>query len=136
MDLRPAMASGLVRVRQIDPAELSPGEFAGALRRDVEVRKADLVVIDSLNGYLNAMPNERYLMAQLHEVLSYLAAHGVVTLIVMAQHGMIGQMQAPIDVSYLADTLILLRFFENAGSIKKAISVIKHRTSAHEDTIR
>jgi circadian clock protein KaiC len=95
------------------------------------------VVIDSLNGYLNAMPNERFLLAQMHEVLSYLAAKGVVTVLTMAQHGLIGAaMQSPVDVSYLADTLIVLRFFEFDGAVKRAISVIKHRKAAHEDTIR
>jgi circadian clock protein KaiC len=96
-----------------------------------------VVVIDSLNGYLNAMPNERFLMVQMHEMLSYLSAKGVVSILVMAQHGLVGAaMQSPVDISYLADTLILLRFFEFDGSIKRAISVLKHRKGAHEDTIR
>ena len=96
-----------------------------------------MVVIDSLNGFLNAMPNERFLMVQIHELLSYLRGKGVVSVLVMAQHGLVrAAMQSPIDVSYLADTLILLRFFEFEGAIKRAISVVKHRKGAHEDTIR
>ena len=125
-----------LQVQQVDPAELSPGQFVHLVRDEVEERGARLVVIDSLNGYLNAMPNERFLLIQLHEFLSYLAEKGVVTIIVTAQHGQIGSMQSPVDISYLADTVILTRFFEVNAAIKKAISVIKHRRGAHEDTIR
>jgi circadian clock protein KaiC len=123
-------------IEQIDPAELSPGEFIQHIRDEVEEGGAQIVVIDSLNGYLNAMPNERFLMAQMHELLSYLAELSVVTIIVAAQHGIIGNMQAPVDVSYLADTVILTRFFEVNGMVKKALSVVKNRTAGHEDTIR
>jgi circadian clock protein KaiC len=136
IDIRQDIKNGAVTVRQIDPAELSPGEFTHMLRSDVEEKGTRVVVIDSLNGYINAMPNERFLLAQLHEVLAYLAEKGVLSLMVVAQQGMIGAMQSPVDLSYLADTLILLRFFEHDGSVRKAISVIKHRSGAHEQTIR
>jgi circadian clock protein KaiC len=137
LDLRPHVASGVVRIQQIDPAELCPGQFVHQLTKDVEEAKARVVVIDSVNGYLNAMPNERFLLAQLHELLSYLSEMGVVSVLVMAQHGFVGPaMQSPVDVSYLVDTLILLRFFEFGGAVKRAISVVKHREGSHEDTIR
>ena len=129
--------SGIVKVRQVDPGELSPGEFANSVRQAVEVDKAQLVVIDSLNGYLNAMPEERFLIIQLHELLTYLGHQGVTTLLVVAQHGMIGRtMQSPVDASYLADSVILLRFFEDYGKVRKAISVVKKRSGPHEETIR
>jgi circadian clock protein KaiC len=103
----------------------------------VEQGGASVVVIDSLNGYLNAMPNERFLLVHMHETLTYLAAKDIVTVLTMAQHGLVGgAMQSPVDVSYLADTLIMLRFFEFAGAVKRALSVIKHRKGAHENTIR
>jgi circadian clock protein KaiC len=136
MDFAEHIASGRVAVHQIDPAELSPGEMASRLRSEVEGKDAKVVIIDSLSGYINALPNERFLLAQLHETLSYLAEHGVVTILVSAQQGTIGPVATASDVSYLADTLILLRFFEHQGALKKAISVVKHRRSAHEDTIR
>jgi len=137
MDLREHVASGKIRIRQIDPVELSPGQFAHQLQRDVEGGSARVVVIDSLNGYLNAMPSERFLLVQMHELLSYLATKGIVTVLTMAQHGIVGAaMQSPVDVSYLADTLVMLRFFEFDGAVKRAISVIKHRKAAHENTIR
>jgi circadian clock protein KaiC len=126
----------LVTLRQLDPAELSPGEFANQVRNDVESRGAEVVIIDSLNGYLNSMPNDRFLLVQLHQMLSYLAEKGVVTIMILAQQGTVGQTQASIEASYLADTVLLLRFFESSGAIKKALSVIKHRKSAHEETIR
>ena len=131
------LESGLFRLIQIDPAEVSPGEFASQISREVEGRNARVVLIDSVNGYLNAMPNERFLMIQLHELLAYLGHRGVVTLLVMAQHGMLGTaMQSPIDVSFLADTVILLRYFEAMGEIRQALSVVKKRRSSHERTIR
>jgi circadian clock protein KaiC len=129
------LASGRLRLHQVDPAELGPGEFAHKVQALVE-GGAKLVVIDSLNGYLNSMPEERLLTVQLHELLSYLGQRGVTTLIVMAQHGLLGNMTAPIDVSYLADTVLLLRYFEAEGRIRKAISVVKKRSGPHEDTIR
>jgi circadian clock protein KaiC len=129
--------AGNIRVQQIDPAELSPGEFAHRVRQAVERDGARLVVIDSLNGYLQAMPDERFLTAQMHELLTYLNQQGVVTLLVMAQHGFLGmQMSSPVDVSYLADTVMLLRYFEAGGTVRRAISVVKKRSGYHEDTIR
>lgn len=129
--------SGCVRLEQIDPAEVSPGEFVHRVRNAVEQDDAKVVVIDSLNGYMNAMPDERHLMAQLHELLSYLGGKGVMTIIVVAQHGLVGSnMQTPIDTSYLADSVVLFRYFEVDGAVKKAISVIKKRSGNHEHHIR
>lgn len=129
--------AGEVQIKQIDPTELSPGEFVFHVRQAVEVHGARVVVIDSLNGYLHAMPDEKFLTAQLHELLTYLGRLGVTTLIVMAQHGMMGaSMHAPVDTSYLADSVILFRYFEYAGKVKKAISVLKKRSGAHEESIR
>ena len=129
--------AGQVMVQQVDPAELSPGEFTGLVRESVEGNHARVVVIDSLNGYMNAMPEEKLLTAQLHELLTYLGRQGVTTLMVVAQHGLVGaNMQTPIDTSYLADSVVLLRYFEYAGKVKKAISVVKKRSGAHEESIR
>lgn len=136
MNLRKEVETGRLTVQQVDPAELSPGEFAHAVCEAVESGGARLVVIDSLNGYLQAMPDERFLTAQMHELLTYLNQRGVVTLLVMAQHGFMGSMSSPVDVSYLADTVVLLRYFEAAGAIRRAISVVKKRTGRHENTIR
>jgi circadian clock protein KaiC len=123
-------------IRQVDPAELSPGEFVHLVLDEVRGGGAQVVVIDSLNGYLQAMPDAKFLNIQLHELLSFLNRHGVLTLMTVAQHGILGQMQTPIDLTYLADTVVLLRYFEQGGRIKKAISVIKKRIGSHEDTIR
>jgi circadian clock protein KaiC len=137
MDPVPLMASGHLTIRQIDPAELSPGEFVQSIRDAVERRHVTVLGIDSLNGYLNAMPDERFLIVQLHELLTYLGQAGVATLLVGAHHGLIGgAMQSPVDASYLADTVVLLRYFELDGDVKQAISVVKKRGSAHERTIR
>ncbi|NDZ14550.1 circadian clock protein KaiC [Variovorax sp. WS11] len=137
MDLGPYIDSGHIRVRQVDPAELSPGEFVHEIREAVEQHEATMVVIDSLNGYLNAMPDERFLIVQLHELLTYLGQNGVATMLVGAQHGLIGmQMQTPVDASYLADSVVLLRYFEDGGEVRQAISVLKKRGGAHERTIR
>ncbi|MDH6595237.1 circadian clock protein KaiC [Variovorax sp. TBS-050B] len=137
MDLSPHIDSGHIMVRQVDPAELSPGEFVHLIRLAVTQSHATVVVIDSLNGYLNAMPDERFLIAQLHELLSYLGQAGVATLLVGAQHGLIGtQMQTPVDASYLADAVVLLRYFELEGEVRQAISVLKKRGGTHERTIR
>jgi circadian clock protein KaiC len=136
-DLKPSIDSGHVRVRQVDPAELSPGEFVHKVRDAVENDGAKVVVIDSLNGFLNAMPEERFLIIQLHELLSYLGQQGVVTILVVAQHGLLGSdIQTTVDASYLADTVILLRFFEAAGEVRQAISVVKKRSGEHERAIR
>ncbi|HEX4169592.1 MAG TPA: ATPase domain-containing protein [Bryobacteraceae bacterium] len=137
LDVRPYVSSGLLRISQIDPAALSPGEFANRVRCAVEQHDVSMVMIDSLNGYMSAMPSERFLLIQMHELLTYLGQQGVVTLLILAQHGMLGSgMQTPVDVSFLADTVILLRFFEAQGEVRQAISVVKKRRSAHERTIR
>lgn len=136
MDFEPYLESGFLALHPVDPAELSPGDFAHRVRGSVERQHARLIVIDSLNGYLNAMPSERSLIIQMHELLNYLGRQEVLTLMVMAQHGMMGPMQTPLDVSFLADSVILLRFFEAMGEIRQAISVVKKRRSAHERTIR
>ena len=136
LDLAPHIAAGLIRVQQIDPAEMSPGQFAFEVRREVELG-AKMVIIDSLTGYLNSMPEEDFLLNQMHELLSYLAQQGVVTLLVSTQHGIIGtNMSVPIDVSYLADTVLLLRYFEAGGQVRNAISVVKKRGGRHERSIR
>ena len=126
-----------IRIQQVDPGELSPGEFIHGMRRAVEKETARVVVVDSLNGYLNAMPEERFLTIQLHEMLTYLGQQGVITLMVVAQKGLLGSgMQTPVDASYLADTVIALRYFEAKGALKRAISVVKKRSGMHEDTLR
>jgi circadian clock protein KaiC len=136
LDLGPFLKSGVVELRQVDPAELTPGEFVHAVRQAVEARNARLVVIDSLNGYLHAMPEEQFLILQLHELLTYLGQMGTVTIMVTAQHGLVGTaMQSPIDVSYLADSVMLFRHFEIDGRLRKAVSMLKKRTGAHEASI-
>jgi circadian clock protein KaiC len=139
LDLRidDSIRDGRLHVRQVDPAELAPGEFALVVRELVERDGVEVVVIDSLNGLLAAMPDERFLMLQLHELLMYLAQRGIVTILVLAQHGLVGSsMGSPVDLTYLADTVVLLRFFEFGGAMKKAVSVVKKRSGRHEDTIR
>ena len=136
MDLQPFIDDGLLEIRQIDPAELSPGQFAGAVRTAVEQDDVGVVVIDSLNAYLHAMPSDSFLVLQMHELLSYLAQQGVVSMMILGQHGITGDLRSDIDISYLADTVMMLRFFETAGQVRKSISVIKTRTSDHERTIR
>jgi circadian clock protein KaiC len=136
MGLGSHVGTGLVKVRQVDPAELTPGELAGQIHGDVE-GGARLLVIDSLNGYLNAMPEERHLILHLHELLSYLSQQGVLTLLVMAQYGLLGQdVATPVDLSYLADTVVLLRYFEAFGQVRQAISTVKRRAGGHERSIR
>lgn len=136
-DLEKHVQSGHLTIQPVDPAELSPGEFAHSIRRAVEQGGAKIVVIDSLNGYLNAMPEERFLATQLHELLSYLGQLSVATLIIGAHQGLIGaQMTSPVDATYLADAVILLRYFEAAGEVRQAISIIKKRGGEHERTIR
>jgi circadian clock protein KaiC len=137
IDLPGHVRAGRVRVRQVDPAELTPGEFAHTVRRAVEADGVRVVVIDSLNGYITAMPEERLLTAHLHELLTYLGQQGVLTILVMAQHGLLGTvMESPSDVSYLADTVVLLRYFEAGGEVRKAVSVVKKRGGGHETAIR
>jgi len=134
-DLSKHVHSGMVTVQQVDPAELSPGEFAVRVHRGVDAG-AKLVVIDSLNGYLNAMPGEKYLNNQLHELGAYLNQQGVITILIMAQHGVVATAEAPVDLSYLTDTVLSLRYFETAGEVKQAIAVVKKRSGHHEKTIR
>jgi circadian clock protein KaiC len=140
MDLTKHLDSGHIAIQTIDTAELSPGEFAHRIRRAAEGEDGKpgvkVMVIDSLNGYLNAMPEERFLTAQLHELLTYLGHKGVVTFLVVAQHGLVGPMQTPIDTTYLADTVILFRYFEAMGEVRQAVSVLKKRSGKHERTIR
>lgn len=136
MDLQPFIDSGKLEVRAVDPAELSPGEFAGAVRSAVENDNARIVVIDSLNAYLQSMPNEQFLILQMHELLSYLGQRGIVTILILGMHGIMGDVRADVDLSYLADTAIQLRYFEAFGEVRQAISVIKTRTAQHERTIR
>jgi circadian clock protein KaiC len=135
LNLEKHAKKGLIKAEQIDPAELSPGEFAVRVRKGVEAG-AKFVMIDSLNGYLNAMPGEKYLTNQLHELSSYLNQQGVVTALILAQHGLVAALEAPVDLSYLADTVISMRYFEAGGHVKQAVSVIKKRSGHHEKTIR
>ncbi|THC42811.1 circadian clock protein KaiC [Massilia sp. Mn16-1_5] len=135
MDLRPYADSGQLRLTHIDPAELSPGEFAQMLRDAVELHGVGFIAIDSLNAYLQAMPGEQYLVLQMHELLSYLNQQGVTTVLVLGQHGLIGEVRSDVDLSYLADTTVLLRFFESQGRLRRAITVIKSRTASHALTI-
>jgi circadian clock protein KaiC len=140
LPLRDLVRRGLIQIKQVDPAELSPGEFAHLVRRAVQPESgegAKVVVIDSLNGYLNAMPEERFLTIQLHEILTYLGQLGVTTIMVVAQHGLIGSaMQTAVDASYLADGVILTRYFEADGLVRQAVSVVKKRSGSHERSIR
>jgi circadian clock protein KaiC len=136
-----ALKNGLISVKQVDPAELSSGEFAAVVRRAAEGRDgsgkpANFIIIDSLNGYLNAMPEEKFLTAQLHELLSYLGQQGIVTIMTVTQSGMVGTMNSPVDTTYLADNVILFRYFEAGGCVRRAISVVKKRNGYHERSIR
>lgn len=136
MDLKPYLDKGLLHLQQVDPAEMSPGEFSSQVRNAVDAG-ARLIVIDSLNGYLNAMPSERHLLIHMHELLTYLSHQGVLTILTVAQHGLVGgTLQVPVEVSYLADSVIMLRFFEAEGEVRQAISVVKKRHGPHERTIR
>ena len=135
-DLASLTESGSLTVEQIDAAELAPGEFAQRVRSCVEENGTGTVIIDSLNGYQAAMPEEKQLILHMHELIQFLNRRGATTFLTVAQHGLVGDMRSPVDVTYLADTVILLRYFEAAGRVRRAISVIKKRTSAHEDTIR
>lgn len=136
MDLRPFVGKGQLNLRQIDPAEMSPGEFTHHVRTAVD-DEAGFIVIDSLNAYLRSMPGENYLLLQMHELLTYLNQQGVITLVLLGQHGTIGQqVTAAVDLSYLADCIVLLRYFETDGEVRKAISVMKSRTMSHETKVR
>jgi circadian clock protein KaiC len=135
-DLKAMIDNGKLFVEQVDAASLSPGEFTHRVRRCIEQYEARTVVIDSLNGYQAAMPEERSLILHMHELLQYMNRQGVTTFLTVAQHGVVGDMQTPVDITYLADTVVLLRYFEAQGRVRRAISVVKKRTSAHEDAIR
>jgi len=136
MDMDPHIRAGLIHINQVDPAEISPGELVYRIRRAVKEDGARIIVIDSINGYLNAMPKERSLNMQLHELLAYLNQQGVITVMVLAQQALLGTMQTPLDLTYLADTVVLLRYFEVRGAVKQALSVVKKRSGNHERTIR
>lgn len=136
IDLQDLVDRNLLHIEQVDAAELAPGQFSARLQRCVEQHDARTVVIDSLNGYQMAMPEENALILHMHELLQYLNRRGVTTFLTVAQHGLVGDMKAPVDVTYLADTVILLRYFEARGRVRRAISVVKKRTGKHEDTIR
>lgn len=137
MGLRELIEAGSIIATRIDPAELAPGEFIDRVRKSVTNANTQVVIIDSINGYLHAMPREQYVTAQLHELLTYLGQHNVATFILAGQHGLLGHtMVSPIDVSYLADTVVLLRFFEAMGEVHKAVSIVKKRSGKHEKSIR
>jgi circadian clock protein KaiC len=135
-DFETPQGKGSFMFRQVDPAELSPGELAGTVSRAVEEGGARVVVLDSLTGYQHAMPEEQFLLLQMHEMLTYLNQQDVLTFVILAQSGMIGHMQSPVDMTYLSDAVLLLRFFEAEGEIRRAISVLKKRTGSHESAIR
>jgi circadian clock protein KaiC len=135
-DLEATRESGALVIEQIDAAELSPGEFTHRVRAILETRQTKTIVIDSLNGYQAAMPEQKSVILHMHELLQYLNRQGATTFMTVAQHGLVGEMQSPIDVTYLADTVILLRYFEAMGEVRRAISVIKKRTGSHEYSIR
>ena len=136
IDLQAMIDDDSLTIEQIDAAELTPGELSARVRHCVEEQQAKTVVVDSLNGYQASMPEEKSLILHMHELLQYLNRQGASTFLTVAQHGLVGDMQAPVDVTYLADTVILLRYFEARGRVRRAMSVIKKRTGAHEDTIR
>lgn len=136
IDLQAMVDAGKLTVNQVDAAELAPGEFSERVRRTVEEGGARTIVIDSLNGYEAAMPGENALVLHMHELLQYLNRQGATTFLTVAQHGLVGDMRSPVDVTYLADTVILLRYFEALGRVRRAISIVKKRTGPHEDTIR
>ncbi|MGA7217919.1 MAG: ATPase domain-containing protein [Candidatus Sulfotelmatobacter sp.] len=137
IDIRPHLDSGKIVIRRVDPAEMTPGELAANVQEHVEKENARIVIIDSLNGYLQSMPGEQYLAVHLHELLAYLSNRGVLTLMILAQAGTIGSpLESAVDVSYLADNILLLRYFETHGEVRQAISTIKRRSGSHEHTIR
>lgn len=136
LDIEPHIASGHLHIRALDPAEVSPGQFAHMVCTAVERDQVDMVVIDSLNAYLQAMPGGKFLLLQMHELLAYLNVRGVTTLLILSLHGVVGEARSDVDLSYLSDALVQFRYFEARGKLLKAVSVIKSRTNAHEQTIR
>lgn len=136
MDIKPHVDAGLINLRYIKLAELTPGELSHMVRIEVENNEAKVVIIDSLNGYMTATPQQEFLLMQFHELVSFLNRQGIVTILIVGQQGLIGSMNSPIDLSYLADTVVLMRYFEALGAVRQAISVLKKRTGKHERTIR
>jgi len=136
IDLEAMRDDGKLFIEQVDAAEISPGEFADKVRSCVEKETIRTVIIDSLNGYQNAMPEEKFLILHMHELLQYLNRLGAATFLTVAQHGLVGDMKAPVDVTYLADSVLVLRYFEAFGQVRRAVSVLKKRTGRHENTIR
>jgi circadian clock protein KaiC len=136
MDISGHIRTGRIVLRHLDAAEISPGEMAHLIVNMVDNEGFQCVVIDSLNGYLNAMPDERFLILQMHELLTFLNQQGVLTLLILAQHGLVGPMETPLDLSYLSDAVLMLRYFEVAGTVRRALSVVKKRSGHHEHTIR
>jgi circadian clock protein KaiC len=136
IDLEALLNAGSIFIEQVDAAEMSPGEFAHRVRALVDRHDVRTVVIDSLNGYQESMPQEQFLILHIHELLQYLNRQSVTTFLTVAQHGLFGDMKSPVDMTYLADTVVLLRYFEAQGRVRRAISIIKKRAGAHEDTIR
>lgn len=135
-DLQTPHDNGSLMIQQVDAAELSPGEFTATVRHCVTEKGIRTVVVDSLNGYQAAMPEEHFLLLHMHELLQFLNRQGATTFLTVAQHGLVGEMKAPVDVTYLADTVLLLRYFEAVGEVRRAVSVIKKRSGQHEKTIR
>lgn len=136
IDLAALQESGRLFIEQVDAAELSPGEFTHRVRHSVDRNQVTTVVVDSLNGYQAAMPEEQFLVLHIHELLQYLNRQGVTSFLTVAQHGLVGEMKSPVDITYLADTVVLLRYFEATGQVRRAMSVIKKRAGTHESTIR
>jgi circadian clock protein KaiC len=136
IDLQAMVDSEHLVLEQVDAAEMTPGEFSQRVRQCVEKHEARTVVIDSLNGFQAAMPEENALVLHMHELLQFLNRQGATTFLTVAQHGLVGDMKSPVDVTYLADTVVLLRYFEALGRVRRAVSIVKKRTGAHEDTIR
>jgi circadian clock protein KaiC len=134
--LRKHLGKGLLSIQQLNPAGVSPGEFVHVVRHSVERENAGLIGIDSLNGYIYAMPEERFLALHIHELLSYLNQQSVITIMLLAQHGLIGNTDVPINLTYVADAILLIRFFEAQGRIRRSISMMKKRGGAHEETLR
>ena len=136
LDLKKYVDERLIMIRQIQIAELTPGEFAHMVSQEVEVNGVKMVIIDSVNGYLMATPQMKFLTMQFHELLDYLNRNGIISMMIVGQYGLVGSMQSPIDLSYLADTVVLMRYFEAGGTIRQAVSVLKKRAGEHERTIR